>query len=299
MAPEQNEGKMLFQTDVYSFGVVLFELLAGRVPFPLQDNGETSRNAVMISHLEAPVPNLMELRSRHLPQSWGDQNRSREMQVPGWLLAVIAKCLEKRPEKRFKDGVALHEAIISNHAYSIHSNEYNAAGIVLLQGENERLKSLLLQYQQTAFETGGLAALLPDSAKKSVAPHSVKAGKRPAWFYNSATNGLKPIFTGLIILFTCLGLYVGFSIFKRHEDGSKGIDTLVQAALIAEKQRLQDSIQRLHIKNIQDSIDNARRIETVKQTIAEVKREEERKLELVKAEKKQRKPFLGIRFRKR
>ena len=33
MAPEQNQGEMLFQTDVYSFGVVLYELLAGRVLF--------------------------------------------------------------------------------------------------------------------------------------------------------------------------------------------------------------------------------------------------------------------------
>ena len=41
MAPEQNEGKMLFQTDMYSFGVILFELLAGLVPFPLRDRGET------------------------------------------------------------------------------------------------------------------------------------------------------------------------------------------------------------------------------------------------------------------
>src|SRR4029079_4889562 len=39
MAPEQNEGQMLFQTDVYSFGIIIYELLAGQVPFPLQDNG--------------------------------------------------------------------------------------------------------------------------------------------------------------------------------------------------------------------------------------------------------------------
>ncbi len=56
MAPEQNEGQMLFQTDVYSFGVILFELLAGVVPFPLKDKGETARNNVMVAHMETPPP---------------------------------------------------------------------------------------------------------------------------------------------------------------------------------------------------------------------------------------------------
>ncbi len=48
MAPEQNEGQMFFQTDVYSFGVILFELLAGTVPFPLNDKGETARILILI-----------------------------------------------------------------------------------------------------------------------------------------------------------------------------------------------------------------------------------------------------------
>ncbi|MEP6614093.1 MAG: serine/threonine-protein kinase [Mucilaginibacter sp.] len=107
MAPEQNEGKMLFQTDIYSYGVILFELLAGQVPFPLKDNGETSRNHVMLSHLESPVPDLLALRKENLPQGWPQ----REMQVPDWLLEMIATCLEKTPENRYANGLELHEVI--------------------------------------------------------------------------------------------------------------------------------------------------------------------------------------------
>ena len=107
MAPEQNEGQMLFQTDIYSYGVILFELLAGQVPFPLKDNGETARNNVMLSHMESPVPDLLELRKENLPKGWP----AREMQVPDWLLEVIATCLEKTPENRYANGLELHEVI--------------------------------------------------------------------------------------------------------------------------------------------------------------------------------------------
>src|SRR6201996_2863566 len=101
MAPEQNQGKMLFQTDIYSYGIILYELLAGQVPFPLKDSGETSRNAVMLAHIESEVPDLLEHRRDNLPDSWSDAQKEREMQVPQWLIDLIDKCLSKSPEKRF------------------------------------------------------------------------------------------------------------------------------------------------------------------------------------------------------
>src|ERR1700733_4216297 len=89
MAPEQNTGAMYFQTDIYSYGIILYELLAGRVPFPLNDGGETSRNAVMISHMESPVPDLLELRQKNIPAGWPAEKQEQEMLVPQWLLRVI------------------------------------------------------------------------------------------------------------------------------------------------------------------------------------------------------------------
>jgi serine/threonine-protein kinase len=134
MAPEQNEGVMLFQTDIYGYGVILYELLAGEVPFPLNGQNETARNAVWMAHLETPVPDLLEKRRANLPQEWMPEKKDREMQVPEWLLAMIYKCLEKDPEHRYATGVELQDALVLHLTKGI-DNE-----LVL---ENERLKALV------------------------------------------------------------------------------------------------------------------------------------------------------------
>jgi len=130
MAPEQNEGKMLFQTDIYSYGVILFELLAGQVPFPLADSGETARNAVMVAHMESPVPDLLKLREQNLPDSWNDETRKREMHVPSWLLSLIARCLEKKYQNRYNDGMALRDAIIENSIADIRADKITPENVI-------------------------------------------------------------------------------------------------------------------------------------------------------------------------
>ena len=82
MAPEQSEGQMLFETDIYSYGVILYELLAGQVPFPLLDNGQKSRNDVLVGHLELPVPDLLALRKANMPESWSPEKAAHECRFP-------------------------------------------------------------------------------------------------------------------------------------------------------------------------------------------------------------------------
>ena len=41
------------------------------------------------------------------------------MQVPGWLLTLIGRCLEKQPEGRYSDGRELHEAIAQSSVAEI------------------------------------------------------------------------------------------------------------------------------------------------------------------------------------
>jgi serine/threonine protein kinase len=149
MAPEQNEGLMYFQTDVYSYGIILYELIAGQVPFPLKDNGETARNAVMLAHMESEIPDVLELRRKNLPASWSDEQKEMQMQVPAWLLKVVAKCLQKDISNRYANGIELQEALMQGSIGAIsptHPDEsWNTE--VLLK-ENERLQGLVLYYQE-------------------------------------------------------------------------------------------------------------------------------------------------------
>ena len=82
VAPEQIEGgRVDARTDVYSLGCLLYHCLSGEVPF-----ARDTDVAVIYAHLSEPPPRLTSVRP----------------ELPGGLDAVIAKALEKAPERRFQ-----------------------------------------------------------------------------------------------------------------------------------------------------------------------------------------------------
>jgi hypothetical protein len=77
IAPEQAVGRPMFQSDVFSLGLVIYELLSGRLPeWPY----------------DWPPPNVRRVRARLKPP------------LVGWL----RRSIEVRPEKRFKNAVAMY-----------------------------------------------------------------------------------------------------------------------------------------------------------------------------------------------
>lgn len=270
MAPEQHDGEMLVQSDVYSFGVVLYELLAGAVPFPLLGKGESLRNAVMVAHMEKPAPDILQLRGQNIPQSWEESRKDFEMLVPAWLLEVIAKCLEKRPENRFKDGLELHDSIVEASRLYDGTYVYDSSDSAVLRRENERLKALILQHQKTSnalpVAAIGAAAAVP-VASKIIAPTIDPPFNRPSvktspdFLSKMGLSDMKPVLIGLGILLACLLLFAGYSSMNSPKAG-----VIDSAALNAEKQRILDSIsmgEKLQAERTQDSLDEVERLRAV------------------------------------
>lgn len=224
MAPEQNEGHMLFQSDIYSYGIILYELLAGSVPFPLKDNGQTARNTVMISHMEMQAPSAMELRRENLPDDWSEEKKEKEMQVPQWLTDLISKCLQKDPEDRFSDGMELYEAIRSQSGAVAQENGIAGAGE--LQAENERLQALIRQNQQRNLEKEQQIMTLQESLnRREEELRSLK--KNGASAANESSFSIsRPLFYTLLLMIAGLSAFAGYQLISDKSAGSEQVQNL-------------------------------------------------------------------------
>ena len=93
MSPEQaaTDGVPGVPSDIYSSGAVAFRMLTGEAPF-----SGTSME-IMISHVRDKAPSL----------------RAINADIPEELEAVVLKCLEKKPEDRYRSAHALREALLT------------------------------------------------------------------------------------------------------------------------------------------------------------------------------------------
>ncbi|EYF02691.1 serine/threonine protein kinase [Chondromyces apiculatus DSM 436] len=90
MAPEQIlGGKVDPRTDVYALGLLLFQMLTGHHPFWSDDQVELAWR-----HVETPAP-----------------RPSTQVRVPPAVDAVVLRCLEKAPERRFASVSAFFAAL--------------------------------------------------------------------------------------------------------------------------------------------------------------------------------------------
>jgi tetratricopeptide (TPR) repeat protein len=83
MAPEQGRGEATDQrSDIYSFGLMLYDMIAGRQRLLTTESAVTE----MMSRMSRPLPRL----------------RTRVPSVPDALEAIVARCVDPEPDRRFQ-----------------------------------------------------------------------------------------------------------------------------------------------------------------------------------------------------
>jgi TonB family protein len=83
MSPEQvMNGVVSAKTDIYALGIILYEMLAGKPPF---DKGASM--STLVAHVNDPPPPFAK--------------KNPEAKVSAGMEAIVLRCLEKEPDKRF------------------------------------------------------------------------------------------------------------------------------------------------------------------------------------------------------
>jgi TonB family protein len=110
MAPEQARNVADARSDIYSLGVVMYQMLQGRPPFIARDHLE-----LIFAHYKEPPPPFSSLRP-HIP-------------VPLEIEAVVMRCLEKDPARRYQSMDEMLEAMrTANMAAGGHSAVFRRPG---------------------------------------------------------------------------------------------------------------------------------------------------------------------------
>ena len=174
MAPEQfsNPGRVGSASDVYSLGCTFYKLLTGRNPIP----GNT----------------FFELHKNHLnfdPIPIGDITES----VPFSLCNIIHKMMDKKPEKRYRDGDAVKNALLKVKKKTIPGSFIKLFGGFLIVFFGIVIFSKVFKPETEWFPKPRTIAVIPFAEKASqysfVSTEFTKLLKSHYNFYNTVERG--------------------------------------------------------------------------------------------------------------
>lgn len=256
LAPEQENGELLFETDIYSLGVVLYQTLSGNLPQHKTLIEPVSEGIKEESNLRREI---IKARKENLPIGWTDDEKTREMKIPERLFEVLAVCLEEEPSKRYSNGIKFQEALKPGSAKAKEETLIEPAVVLPAQtdiktaeGSAEKLKhnkEIAKESSPTGISAipvrkeGLLPAETNDVTEKELEIKRLKAlvlqkdGQLDVYRYQSAEfnpdrkklNISKPVFYSMLILLAGLGAFAVYGYFFRKPEPRGLIATYTDA----------------------------------------------------------------------
>lgn len=141
-APEKwdNDALLSTQSDIYSFGVILYEFLAGRVPFIYDKTNSSPTIAeyeISKAHKTLKPEPIFDVRRQTFERLYPGHTYSKD--YPDWLEDVIMKCLEKDPQKRYRDGKELYDDVQRHLSQNSASENELVEQVASLHAEVDKL----------------------------------------------------------------------------------------------------------------------------------------------------------------
>lgn len=214
-APEKGEkdAEILPSSDIYGFGVLLYEMLAGRVPFPY-DREKYSREEETLfrlaeQHVKDAPPAIEPLRRAAFETA--NPGQVYEKDYPDWLETIIMKCLAKEPKDRYANAKELSVEFKTRMA-NIDSVNHNIVNE--LKAINETLNNELgtLSYQKTELNDQiiSLKTQLASSKSNSNDAEVMKLKGKIATLRNGRPKSIWRMLAGIFALLMVAGTVGGF-----------------------------------------------------------------------------------------
>lgn len=182
LPPEQASGKgASLQSDIYSMGILMYELLTGKLPY----HGD---NAVEIAlkHLKEPLPSIRD----ELPS------------IPQSVENIIIRATAKNPKNRYADAKEMYEDLKT----CLNEERLNEEKITLKFPENDYDETKMLKVIKEKEQNNDKSTKNGKKGKDEVIVKNVS--NKSSSSQNKVLVVLASIFTGLVLIITCIMLLI-------------------------------------------------------------------------------------------
>ncbi|MEJ7676503.1 MAG: hypothetical protein WKG06_01210 [Segetibacter sp.] len=165
-----------------------------------------------LAHIDTLPPDVVSLRKEALPLTGSQDKRASEMNIPEWVVTVIYKCLHKKPQNRFSNGIELNNFITQNSLHVLNADNTSAQSSLIVQEKQQLQKQLLLYTEELNVKEKEFEELQTKANNKNTELQLLEVKASPDSFDEKGVA--KSSFIALLFLSIALAAFSAYSYFK-------------------------------------------------------------------------------------